>query len=177
MTANPASGPSPLKVSFSLGTTVQKITTWSLDFGDGQRTGGAGKPPATATHNYAKDGNYKATFSVKPGQYALVYTVGAITVGKGTPPVLSLTAGSASGSHPFHATFSLGTNIPGQVVSWTLIFGDGARQSGSGRPPSTVAHTYNKAGTYAAVLEVAQQQQYGPVLYEVPRGGLLITVR
>lgn len=176
LTANPASGPAPLKVTFSLSTTVKNITTWALDFGDGQRSGGAGKPPASIAHTYAKDGSYRATFSVKSGQYALVFSVAAVTVGNGTPPVLSLKANPASGAHPLVVRFSLGSTIPGQVVSWTLIFGDGNRQSGSGRPPSTVSHTYSKVGTYAAFLQVSQQQKYGPVLYVVPRGGLVIRV-
>ena len=73
-------------------------------------------------------------------------------------------------------TFTLGTNIPGTIVSWELIFGDGARTSGSGKPPTTVSHTYPKAGTYGAYLVVAQQQQYGGVQYIVSRGGLAVTV-
>ncbi|MDE3097622.1 MAG: PKD domain-containing protein [Chloroflexota bacterium] len=174
--AQPASGAAPLKVTFTLGTSVQNITTWSVDFGDGQRAAGAGKPPATVSHTYAKDGTYRATFAVKPGQYALVASFAQITVGAGTPPVLSLTASPTSGTHPLHVTFALGTHIPGKIVSWVLQFGDGQRAGGQGTPPATVSHTYAKKGTYGAYLVVAQQQQYGPVQYVVPRGGLAITV-
>jgi PKD repeat protein len=175
--AQPASGNPPLKVTFSLGTTVQNITTWSLDFGDGQHTAGGGKPPASVAHTYTAAGAYKATFAVKPGAYALVYTVAQVTVGGGTPPVLSLTASPTSGAAPLKVTFTLGTNIPGNIVSWVLVFGDGFRQQGTGKPPATVSHSYTKKGTYAAFLTVAQQQQYGGVQYTVPRGGLAISVR
>ena len=175
--ASPASGNPPLKVTFTLGTSVVNITTWTVDFGDGQHTAGGGKPPASVTHTYTKAGSYRATFSVKPGQYALVASFAQVTVGGGTPPVLSLSASPTSGTHPLAVKFTLGTNIPGTVVSWELIFGDGARASGSGKPPATVSHTYAKAGTYGAYLVVAQQQQYGGVQYIVPRGGLAITIR
>jgi PKD repeat protein len=176
-TASPATGNPPLKVTFALGTSVQNITTWSVDFGDGQTTGGAGRPPASVSHTYTKAGSYRATFVVKPGQYALVAAFAAVTVGGGNPPTLSLTVAPSSGKHPLAVTFTLGTNIPGQIVSWQLQFGDGGRAGGSGKPPATVAHTYAKAGTYAAFLVVAQQQQYGGVQYIVPRGGLIVTVK
>jgi PKD repeat protein len=176
-TASPASGNPPLKVTFGLGTSVQNITTWAVDFGDGQRTTGGGKPPASVSHSYTKAGSYRVVFTVKPGQYALVAAFAQVTVGGGTPPVLSLSAAPTSGKHPLAVTFTLGTNIPGLIVSWQLQFGDGQRTGGSGKPPATVAHTYTKAGTYGAFLIVAQQQQYGGVQYIVPRGGLAITIR
>lgn len=176
LTANPASGRAPLRVSFGLGTTVTNITTWTLDFGDGQRTGGSGKPTATVVHSYAKDGNYKATFSVKPGAYAVVFTMAQITVGAGTPPILRVSASPASGVHPLAVRFAIGTTIPGVIVSWVMKFGDGSQQSGQGKPPSSVSHTYTKKGTFLAYLLVSQQQQYGGVQYVVPRNGLAIQV-
>ena len=74
-------------------------------------------------------------------------------------------------------TFTIGTTIPGVIVSWVMKFGDGHQASGQGKPPATVVHTYAKAGTYAAYLIVAQQQRYGAVQYIVPRNGLVIHVR
>ncbi|HSX22238.1 MAG TPA: PKD domain-containing protein, partial [Gaiellaceae bacterium] len=175
--ASPAAGSLPLKVTFTLGTSVVNITTWTVDFGDGQHTAGGGKPPASVTHTYTKAGSYRAVFSVKPGQYALVAAFAQVTAGGGTPPVLSLSATPTSGAHPLKVTFTLGTNIPGTIVSWEVVFGDGSRTSGSGKPPATVSHSYAKAGTYGAYLVVAQQQQYGGVQYIVPRGGLAVTVK
>ena len=175
--ARPTSGSPPLRVTLALGTSVKNISTWSVDFGDGQRTGGAGKPPATVSHTYAKAGTFAATFAVKPGQYAVVAAFAQVTVGGGTPPTLSLTASPTSGAHPLAVTFTLSSNIPGKVVSWQLQFGDGRQATGSGRPPGTVSHTYSKPGTYLAFLLVSQQQQYGGVQYIVPRNGLAVTVR
>jgi hypothetical protein len=72
----------------------------------------------------------------------------------------------------------LGSNIPGQVVSWQRQVGDGQHTGGAGKPPALVSHLYAKAGTYGAILIVAQQQQqHGGVQYVVPRGGLAIAVR
>jgi PKD repeat protein len=175
--ANPPAGPAPLRVSFALGTTVKNITTWSVDFGDGQHTGGGGKPPVSVVHTYAKDGDYRVTFAVKPGSgNAVVATFAQVTVGAGTPPTLSLTASPTSGAHPLSVRFTTSVNIPGQIVSWQLRFGDGQTAGGPGKPPSTVLHTYSRRGTFGALLIVAQQQQYGGVQYIVPRGGLGITV-
>src|SRR4029077_6444389 len=105
--AAPASGNPPLKVTFTLGTSVKNITTWSVDFGDGQHTGGVGKPPASVSHTYTKAGTYAANFAVKPGAYAVVAAFAQVTIGGGTPPTLSLTASPTSGTHPLNVTFSL----------------------------------------------------------------------
>jgi PKD repeat protein len=162
---------------FALGTTVRNITTWSIDYGDGQHTGGLGTPPASVAHTYAKDGRYRVTFAVKPGSgNAVVATFAQVTVGAGTPPVLSLRASPTSGPHPLAVTFTTAVNIPGQIVSWQLRFGDGQTAGGPGKPPATVTHTYSRKGTFGAFLIVAQQQQYGGVQYTVPRGGLGIIV-
>ncbi len=177
LSANPATGASPLKVSFGLATTVVNITTWTLDFGDGTHTAGGGKPPVSVSHTYSKDGTYKATFSVKPGAYALVYTVAQITVGSGTPPILGVAATATSGTHPFAVKFTIGTTIPGVIVSWVMKFGDGYQQQGNGKPPASVSHTYTKKGTFLAFLLVSQQQQYGGVQYVVPKNGLAIQVK
>ena len=174
--ANPPSGNPPLDVIFKLSTSVQNITTWSVDFGDGTHTGGAGKPPASVSHSYAKAGTYLANFAVKPGAYALDYTVAQVTVGGGAAPILGITASPSSGKHPLAVKFALTTSIPGQLVSWEVIFGDGTRTSGQGAPPASVSHTYAKKGTYAAFLVLAQQQQYGGVQYTAPRGGLAVSV-
>jgi PKD repeat protein len=176
LVASPTSGNPPLAVVFGVATSIQNITTWAIDFGDGQKASGAGTPPKTLYHTYQKAGTYRPQLAVKPGQYALVYSVAQVTVGGGTPPVLSLTAKPTAGRHPLSVTFTLTTSIPGQLVSWEVVFGDGYRATGQGPPPATVSHTYAKAGTFLAYLVVAQQQQYGGVQYTAPRGGLAVGV-
>lgn len=177
LVGTPSSGAAPLYVAFGLSTTVTNIATWSLDFGDGLHTGGAGKPSTSVSHTYAKDGSYKATFAVKPGAYALVYTVAQVTVGSGTPPIVGVSASPSSGTHPLSVRFTIGTTIPGAISSWVMKFGDGFQQLGQGKPPTSVTHTYSKKGVFLAYLLVAQQQQYGGVQYVVPRAGLVIQVK
>jgi PKD repeat protein len=176
MTPSPTSGAPPLAVTFQLATSVQNVASWGIDFGDGEKGGGQGDPPKVVYHTYKKAGTYKPQFAVKPGQYALVYTVAQITVGGGTAPVLSITAAPTSGKHPLAVKFTLTTSIPAELVSWEVIFGDGSGRTGQGPPPASVTHTYAKAGTYAAYLVIAQQQQYGGVQYTAPRGGLALSV-
>jgi PKD repeat protein len=176
MTVVPTSGNPPLAVTFKLSTSVQNVTSWGIDFGDGAKGGGQGAPPAVVYHTYTKAGTYKPQFAVKPGQTALVYTVAQVTVGGGTAPILNITATPTSGKHPLTVRFALATSIPGQLVSWEVVFGDGSRTSGLGAPPASLTHTYARAGTYAAFLVLAQQQQYGGVQYTAPRGGLAISV-
>jgi PKD repeat protein len=177
LVANPPSGNPPLAVTFSLVTSATNISSWTLDFGDGSHIGGTGRPPATAPHTYKASGAYKATFSIKSGAYSLIAAFAQVVVGGGAAPVLSLSASPTSGTHPLTVKFALAANIPGQIVSWELIFGDGSRQTGSGKPPASVGHTYSKAGTYGAYLVVSQQQAYGGVQYTAPKGGLAIVVR
>ncbi len=45
-------------------------------------------------------------------------------------------------------------DIAETATSWNIAFGDGASDSGSGNPPSTIEHVYSTAGTYNVVLSV-----------------------
>jgi hypothetical protein len=47
LVANPTSGSPPLAVAFTVSTSVQNVTSWAIDFGDGSRAAGAGTPPST----------------------------------------------------------------------------------------------------------------------------------
>ncbi|MGH3000336.1 MAG: PKD domain-containing protein, partial [Gaiellaceae bacterium] len=125
LTVQPPSGKAPLKVTFTTDTSIQKPVEWSLDFGDGTTPArGPGAPPATVSHTYAKDGNYKASLAIKPSSLSLVATFATVTVGGGTPPVLSIKASPASGKVPLKVTFTTVENVPPKVVSWKIDFGD-----------------------------------------------------
>jgi PKD repeat protein len=168
LTVQPPSGKAPLKVAFSLETSVQKPSEWDLDFGDGTPPArGSGEPPATVSHTYAKDGSYKATLAIKPGSLSLIATFATVTVGGGTPPVLAIKAKPTSGKVPLKVTFTTVENVPPKVVSWKIDFGDHTQAaSGQGAPPATITHTFAKKGTFRVYLFVAQQQQYGGVQYQ-----------
>ena len=38
--------------------------------------------------------------------------------------------------------------------AWSVMFGDGKRKTGKGRPPKTIQHTYAKPGRYPVTLAV-----------------------
>jgi PKD repeat protein len=168
LSVQPPSGKAPLKVTFSLETSVNKPIEWDLDFGDGTPPRkGAGDPPATVEHTYAKDGSYKATLAIKPTSLSLLATFATVTVGGGTPPVLGIKATPTSGKLPLKVTFTTVENVPPKVVSWKIDFGDGTQvASGQGAPPASVTHAFTKKGTFRVYLFVAQQQQYGGVQYQ-----------
>ena len=44
------------------------VVSWQILYGDGQQASGAGKPPATITHTYAKKGTFRATLAVAQQQ-------------------------------------------------------------------------------------------------------------
>src|SRR5205814_3113381 len=71
------------------------------------------------------------------------------------PPTAVLTANPTSGSPPLTVNFDGSRSYdpdPGDsIVNYTFKFGDGAQTTGN---TSTVSHTYNNVGTYAATLTV-----------------------
>src|SRR5207249_3490338 len=69
-------------------------------------------------------------------------------------PTATLSADRTSGLAPLAVTFSLGASDPdNSIASWSLDFGDSsAAVSGSGPPPATAQHTYNRAGSFTATL-------------------------
>lgn len=69
LTASPTSGKHPLAVTFHLGVNIPgRIVSWRLAFGDGQQSGGTGKPPATVRHTYARAGTFLAFLAVAQQQ-------------------------------------------------------------------------------------------------------------
>jgi hypothetical protein len=72
-----------------------------------------------------------------------------------TRPAAALSASPAVGPAPLAVTLdtagTAGSLNP--IASWTLQFGDGASDTGTGTPPATIVHTY-AVGTFAAVLSV-----------------------
>lgn len=62
------------------------------------------------------------------------------------------------------------------VADWTMAYGDGETETGTGAPPATFTHTYAEAGTYEATLtlvDTAGQEWWHtiPVTVTAPAGG------
>ena len=86
-----------------------------------------------------------------------VSRVGSTGPAPGGRAVANLASIPTSGAAPLAVSFngSMSSEPGGTIASWDLCFGDGTGDtSGTGAPPSTIRHTYKKAGIYDAILTV-----------------------
>ena len=118
---------------------------YSWSYGDGSASGSG----ATATHTYATSGTYTVTLTVTDAEGATATTSHDVTVAEkpNDPP----TAAFSSSAHYLVASFDgTGSADPeGGSLTYAWDFGDGG--SSSEAKPS---HTYNRAGTFTAILTV-----------------------
>ncbi len=159
LTPDPATGLAPLEVRFDIAVNIPKIVGWEIAFGDGQVQRGNGTPPDTAIHTYAKDGVYTAfliVYTAPPftGTAIRFLTSTKVEVGDEPGTLLALRPSVSSGKAPLKVSFRLIANPPSPIVRWQLLFGDGATHEGTGKPPSFVGHTYQRKGSFRAVLIV-----------------------
>ncbi|MBV8396862.1 MAG: hypothetical protein JO064_11465 [Actinobacteria bacterium] len=164
---DPTSGPSPLDVEFSIIAKLSvPIVEWQVVFGDGSQQQGSGTPPTTITHTYKVDGVYQATLVVYQappftGTAIRFLTSATVTAGQGAAPLISLKTTPTSGKTPLKVVFQIDTNLPRPITTWQVIWGDGNYpQQGTGRPPHFTGHTYEKAGTYNAILIVYESPPF-----------------
>jgi hypothetical protein len=165
LTPDPASGDAPLAVTFAI---VAKLTVpivqWQVVFGDGSVKSGAGQPPASLAHTYAKDGTYEAVLVVYQappftGTAVRFLTTATVTVGAGTD-LIRFVVTPASGKAPLKVSFQIDVNLPRPVAHWQLVFGDGLTNQGDGKPPHFAGHTFAKPGKYRVLLILDQQPQF-----------------
>jgi PKD repeat protein len=160
LTANPASGPSPLAVQFAV---VAKLSVpiehWQLFFGDGGDVEGSGPPPATVKHSYPQDGDYQATLVVYSSspfklEAARFLATAAVTAGAPPKPLVAFKAGPTGGRAPLAVSFQTDLDLPNAVSRWEIVLGDGFTRTGTGAPPHFTGHTYEKPGSYQPILIV-----------------------
>ncbi len=151
-TATPNAGPGPLSVVFdATGSTDPDgtIASYSWTFGDGQNGTGVG-----GTHIYEDEGVYTAILTVIDNAGAMATASQEIHVAApaNAAPTASFTTTPATGSAPLTVQFNAAASSDpdGTIASYTWSFGDGNNGSGV-----TTLHTYNSAGTYVAILTVA----------------------
>ena len=139
--ASPASGKTPLTVSFT-DQSIGSPGSWFWDFGDG--TNSSEPNPA---HIYNKAGQYSVTLTLnETGTPGALTKSGYITVSNGfESPVAAFSASPLSGSAPFTVSFT--DQSTGSPDSWKWTFGDGI--SSTGQNPE---HTFNKTGSYPVTL-------------------------
>lgn len=135
------------------------IASYSLAWGDGQTTSAATPPPGTLTHTYAAASNFTAVLTVTDND-GLVGTASRVVSvvtrpAVNRPPIAAFAriSGNLVGSV---ITFStVGSGDPdGNLDNWSIVYGDGSGDHGTGLPPSAPTHTYQATGTYSAILTV-----------------------
>ena len=136
--ANPTSGPPPLRVNFTDAST-NSPTSWSWDFGDGG-TSTAQNP----IHFYGTAGSYTVALTA-------ANTGGSNTCTKSNyisaSPAAGFSASPTSGTAPLSVAFA--DHSFGAPTSWSWDFGDGG--SDTVQSPS---HAYQTAGRYPVALTV-----------------------
>ena len=157
--ATPASGLSPLTVSFSGAQSFDPdpgdgITQYRFTFGDGFPVVATDAP--TISHTYGAPGTYQARLQVRDRQGNLsTLTTLLVSVTNRTPtPVLQATP--STGSAPLNVSFSgaqsFDPDVGDRIVRYTFSFGDGSPPVASTEP--TFSHLYGAPGTYVATLSV-----------------------
>jgi hypothetical protein len=170
LTASPAQGDAPLDVTFTALVNLGKpVVQWQVAFGDGQVRSGAGEPPETLEHTYARDGIYEAAliaYLAPPfvGTAVRFITKTTVMVGDAGRDPIELIPDKTSGQAPLAVSFRVRINTDVPVVKWDLVLGDGSTRSGTGRPPSFLGFTYKQKGTYRAVLIVYLQPGVQPAV-------------
>ncbi len=166
LSASPASGTTPLVVSFSGGASTTPnsgatISSYTFNFGDGSASVTQSSP--TVSYTYTTAGNYTASLVVtdSDGQTSTNSAQQTIQVtAPGTPtsaaPTAGLSASPTSGTSPlvvsFNGASSTTPNSGATISSYTFNFGDGSASVTQSSP--TVSYTYTTAGTYTASLTV-----------------------
>ena len=141
-TGSPTTGLPPLTVSFT-DLSIDNVTTWEWDFGDGE-TSGQQHPD----HEYAAPGQYSVRLKITgPGGSDSIVKQNYIGV-LFSPPTVDFTGTPTSGLSPLEVQF---TDLTADsVTGWFWTFGDGG-VSVLQHP----LHTYEAAGAYTVALNVS----------------------
>jgi len=156
LVVTPPGGAAPLAVTADASGSSDpdgNVVSYHFDFGDGTMAVGPQASP-TATHTYAKGGNWTLTLSVtdNAGIAASTSTRVLVTGTTAAPPVAALVLSPTSGVAPLPVTADAsGSSAVGPIASYRFDFGDGTvvgPQVGA-----TASHTY-AAGSWMASVRV-----------------------
>ena len=167
ITPSPPSGAAPLAAQLAIQAKLTvPIAGWDLLFGDGSSLAGGGAPPASIEHDYVAAGDYQPLLFVfrsppfEPGQTPFVATA---SVAVGATPNVLLDLVQIRGPGPLALSFHTEIHLPAPPASWSIDWGDGRGETGTGAPPTFDGHTYDQAGTYDVLLLVTDSSghQFG----------------
>ena len=160
----PAGNVAPADVVFS--TNGSSGDSYTLEFGDGDKTEGSGAPPASITHHYAAPQAYTAKLTVRNSSGSASDSNSQTFTLVAKQQLTALLQVSASeGTSPLEVTIDGCHSVPGnghRIASFTVDFGDGSDPvtqtvdsahvvdcSGADRSsdPSVFTHTYTVTST------------------------------
>ena len=148
-----ATGPSELLTNedgtfeASINADATQPVTYTWDFGDGTTASGL-----VATHNYAEEGTYTATFTArnKRSSDSRTMTVNAVRP-IAAPSIITVTFDPTAPDTQSNVMFS--ANVRGddrEVTGYAWDFGDGSRST-----EANPSHTFANPGTYTVTLRVS----------------------
>ena len=158
LSANPASGAAPLKVTFKADARDPEgqPLTYTWNFGNGEKAEG----DSSRTFSYPEPGRYTASVTVSDG-FAETTAKTPIQVDAPAPPPLgnrppenvTVTADPPTGTTPLEVAFSASARDPdGDPLVYLWDFGDGVISS-----ENPAHHLYQTAGTYTATVTVGDR--------------------
>jgi len=161
-TALALSGSAPFEVRFDGSASSDPddgISSWQMDFGDGESTSGTGVPPSAIVHTYATQGSYTAMLTVHDPSGNQSSATQSIMVA-GRQPTAWIAGTPATAFQSAKVTFDASLSEPGD---WRIDFGDGSRAHGSGALPSAWTHKYAAPGMYTATLTLVDALGFSSV--------------
>jgi len=158
--ANVTEGPAPLTVQFTDTGTIENVTGWSWDFGDGGTS-----DEQNPVWVYMAPGRYNVSLMVTDIWNATFWEekVGYITVNE-SEEYADFTANVTAGEAPLAVQFTDASTVR-NITSWFWEFGDG-NTSEEQHP----VHIYTANGTYDVGLTINRE---GDPSYEVRSGGYI----
>ena len=167
VSATPQSGPAPLAVELAIDTSDPQgrpVTYW-VNYGDGTSvvtgTSVAPYPTVKLSHTYAQPGAYQpVVIATNNDGGSTTRQVSVVAEGQpNSPPVVDVTASSSSGAVPLPVAFTIdATDADGDVLTYTVDFGDKSPVAKGTVTAAPVMHTYTTPGTYMARVEVSDGQ-------------------
>ena len=156
------------KLSLSASDPGQTISSWSVNWGDGNVQTVSGNP-SSVTHAYASGPNsytISATATDGTGTHSAGDTVGVSVLH--VPPSLSISGAGSVNEGSLYTLMLSGSDLH-SILSWTINWGDGSSAQTISGNPSSVTHTYasgpnsytvqasaaDNVGTYSASNSVA----------------------
>lgn len=130
-----------------------RITSWSIDFGDHTRKSGKGTPPKDVNHPYARPGTYRVVLRITDARHATAKAVYVEKTDAYFLPIGSAGWGGTGIVYPWQvdvgATFSINVTWSAWGRATAAIdFGDGTPPTTGLNAPTALLHRYAAAGPY-----------------------------